>query len=666
MRIAGIFLFSLIPLCQSFFYLFQRPVFDCRRIHPAHCCASRIRAACPQLCHRVPCNRGFGGPPQPPRIPQPSRPPATPAPFAFTPFPPPLVPPQRKFGTEGAISPSTSPFGSLGIPNPAGTPPPNPPNPYPTLMPEGIFTTPAISSFIEEKSINIGEKPFIGSNGAVDGEIRAGELPKKGKKKGVLTPPSIPGFAPDELVELVDYEEEVRSGGISPEPTPAPPVQQPHNFWTPSTFSVQRIASLPEGSELVPSEEVGLIPQTSGAIPNQGIASFSQIPGPIPNQGFGSIPQNPGAIPNQEIASFSQIPGPIPNQEIGAIPQTSGAIPNQGIASFSETPGPIPNQGIASFPQAPGAVSGQEIRPFPGPPGAVPVQRPRSFPETPEVPEVPEIPEIDTGEETVAPVREASGSGIGNWRFVVKPSGYKGPDLGPVEVQPSEIIQEHKAKADKIVAIVSETDESGSNQGLKPQSQTNSIFTDKVGEIIGAFFSNKTILPPGSVRSGIPPQPSRFLPESVTIKPVRTTMPEVPVLIQTVTESPPCGVAPDFTPCVSSLEASKKLLDCCKKRLMPPGCLELCRYDVTQAEIKKAFDAGKCGILNVAPFLECASDGNNNLECCHHRGVSQKSGPQCEVFCNPVGGLGSLGLQHIVCQSVIGDLLQCHHSGIRR
>lgn len=98
---------------------------------------------------------------------------------------------------------------------------------------------------------------------------------------------------------------------------------------------------------------------------------------------------------------------------------------------------------------------------------------------------------------------------------------------------------------------------------------------------------------------------------------------------------------------------------------MPPGCLELCRYDVTQPEIKRAFDAGKCGILNVAPFLECASAGNNNLECCRHRNLAAKSGLQCEIFCNPVGGLGSLGLQHLTCQNVIGDLLQCHHSGIR-
>lgn len=41
-------------------------------------------------------------------------------------------------------------------------------------------------------------------------------------------------------------------------------------------------------------------------------------------------------------------------------------------------------------------------------------------------------------------------------------------------------------------------------------------------------------------------------------------------------------------------------------------------------QIKKAFDAGKCGILNVAPFLECASQGHDNLNCCRHRNVAGK------------------------------------------
>ncbi|EFO97072.1 hypothetical protein CRE_15239 [Caenorhabditis remanei] len=68
-----------------------------------------------------------------------------------------------------------------------------------------------------------------------------------------------------------------------------------------------------------------------------------------------------------------------------------------------------------------------------------------------------------------------------------------------------------------------------------------------------------------------------------------------------------CGVAPDFTPCVSNEIASKSLLECCKRKNLPAGCQQLCRYDITQAEIRAAMDRGQCGIFTVATFLECAS-----------------------------------------------------------
>ncbi|EFO85119.1 hypothetical protein CRE_21472 [Caenorhabditis remanei] len=126
-----------------------------------------------------------------------------------------------------------------------------------------------------------------------------------------------------------------------------------------------------------------------------------------------------------------------------------------------------------------------------------------------------------------------------------------------------------------------------------------------------------------------------------------------------------CGVAPDFTPCVSNEIASKSLLECCKRKNLPAGCQQLCRYDITQAEIRAAMDRGQCGIFNVAPFLECASQGKDNSECCRYRGIVQKTGPQCEQFCRPTQGLSALGVQHIVCGNAVGDMLHCHHSGVR-
>ena len=62
-----------------------------------------------------------------------------------------------------------------------------------------------------------------------------------------------------------------------------------------------------------------------------------------------------------------------------------------------------------------------------------------------------------------------------------------------------------------------------------------------------------------------------------------------------------CGVSPNFKPCLPLEQANARLQACCQQRKMPAGCLPLCRYDTTQAEVKMAFDKGQCGILNVTP-----------------------------------------------------------------
>uniref|UniRef100_A0AAF5D395 DB domain-containing protein n=2 Tax=Strongyloides stercoralis TaxID=6248 RepID=A0AAF5D395_STRER len=129
-----------------------------------------------------------------------------------------------------------------------------------------------------------------------------------------------------------------------------------------------------------------------------------------------------------------------------------------------------------------------------------------------------------------------------------------------------------------------------------------------------------------------------------------------------------CGMEPDWKPCISMLEANNRLSNCCKSKNMPPGCQELCRYDVTQEEVKQALNLGKCSLLNVAPFLECAADKKDNINCCRSKNIAGKSGPQCEVFCtankpgpNPYG---ILGIQHITCGQTMYDLLKCHLSGL--
>uniref|UniRef100_A0AC34FNT1 Uncharacterized protein n=1 Tax=Panagrolaimus sp. ES5 TaxID=591445 RepID=A0AC34FNT1_9BILA len=515
------------------------------------------------------------GPPQPPPQQPPPQPPPQPSLFGgfpgfpgFPGMPPPpqpgnifaglgipglLPPPQPP--TQPSLpppAPNPSPFGSIGVASPAPPPPSGggsfgqipfggETGGFPTLLPE-TATAPAISSFIEERGIDsvVEEKTIqIGSNGAVDGIIKAGKQPEttgKKKNKGVLKPPQMPGVAPDELVELVDYES--GGGDINPAaaierpppdpPTLPPPSEAEQRFWTPAAVGVQKVVAKDEEQQQL------------------------------------------------------------------------------------------------------------------------------------------------TNDRTTVPVKEGAGNGLGSWRFAIRPSGYKSDGS---EVPASQKAEEVKAKSDRTLNVVEENGGEGERiQGTPPPSVHGTEFNNKVGELIGSFLANNSLALGGGIprsQQPAPPIPTWAQGNNATVFTPPPTLspsspPGVPVLIQTITESStPCNIPPDFRPCVPAEKASSKLLDCCKKRLMPPGCLELCRYDITQAEIRGQFDAGKCGLLHVAPFLECASDGNNNMECCKHRNVAQKSGPQCEVFCNPAGGLGALGLQHIACQNVIGDLLQCHHSGVR-
>lgn len=35
-------------------------------------------------------------------------------------------------------------------------------------------------------------------------------------------------------------------------------------------------------------------------------------------------------------------------------------------------------------------------------------------------------------------------------------------------------------------------------------------------------------------------------------------------------------------------------------------------------------DKALCGILHVAPIIECASAGHDNTQCCRYKGIAQK------------------------------------------
>ncbi|TKR83206.1 hypothetical protein L596_016832 [Steinernema carpocapsae] len=241
-------------------------------------------------------------------------------------------------------------------------------------------------------------------------------------------------------------------------------------------------------------------------------------------------------------------------------------------------------------------------------------------------------------------------------KFSIKPSQSK-PDPNPVS---SSFFPLSQFSIDSTA-----TDPKSKDGETRPSSVgQQGIFTKGIDEVIGSFFNT------AFNTSDLLKRRAKLAKTSQLIS--KSAFSENEVAIPTV-GSPDvaingglqqCGKAPNFIPCVPVPEANRRLLQCCQRKLLPLGCHDLCRYDVTQPEIKVALDSGRCGLLSIAPFLECASDGHNNLDCCRQRGIAFKSGSQCEVFCNPAGGIGALGLQHVKCGEVVGDLLQCHHSGL--
>jgi hypothetical protein len=46
-----------------------------------------------------------------------------------------------------------------------------------------------------------------------------------------------------------------------------------------------------------------------------------------------------------------------------------------------------------------------------------------------------------------------------------------------------------------------------------------------------------------------------------------------------------CGSAPDYLPCISEDVANVRMLSCCQSKMLPAGCLDLCRYNTTRPEV---------------------------------------------------------------------------------
>ncbi|CAJ0930892.1 unnamed protein product, partial [Mesorhabditis belari] len=135
------------------------------------------------------------------------------------------------------------------------------------------------------------------------------------------------------------------------------------------------------------------------------------------------------------------------------------------------------------------------------------------------------------------------------------------------------------------------------------------------------------------------------------------------IFASTISNEQVCGVGPEYSPCIPLDVASARLLSCLQSKNLPIGCQKLARYDVTQKEVRGALDRGACGLLHIAPFLECASQKGDNVECCKTKGVHTKGGQQCLSFCS--SGPISPGIQHLSCSSAMQEMLQCHHAGLK-
>ncbi|VDK72152.1 unnamed protein product [Litomosoides sigmodontis] len=126
-----------------------------------------------------------------------------------------------------------------------------------------------------------------------------------------------------------------------------------------------------------------------------------------------------------------------------------------------------------------------------------------------------------------------------------------------------------------------------------------------------------------------------------------------------------CGVAPEFSPCVSISQANIQFQQCCRNKLLPQGCQHSCKYDVKESEVSKTAGASLCAILHIVPIIQCASNGRDNSECCRYKQITAKSASQCEIFCRPGQQIARLGLEHLVCRKVMDEIVACHLSGLR-
>ncbi|KAL3990223.1 DB module family protein [Acanthocheilonema viteae] len=125
-----------------------------------------------------------------------------------------------------------------------------------------------------------------------------------------------------------------------------------------------------------------------------------------------------------------------------------------------------------------------------------------------------------------------------------------------------------------------------------------------------------------------------------------------------------CGVAPEFSPCISISQANIQFEQCCRNKFLPSSCQHSCKY-VKESEVSTNIDVSVCTILHIIPIVQCASNERDNSECCRYKQITAKSAPQCEIFCRSGQEITRLGLEHLLCRKVMDEIIACHLSGLR-
>uniref|UniRef100_A0A914D880 Domain of unknown function DB domain-containing protein n=1 Tax=Acrobeloides nanus TaxID=290746 RepID=A0A914D880_9BILA len=86
--------------------------------------------------------------------------------------------------------------------------------------------------------------------------------------------------------------------------------------------------------------------------------------------------------------------------------------------------------------------------------------------------------------------------------------------------------------------------------------------------------------------------------------------------------------------------------------------------------ILQATTSGKCNLKYLSSILYCASQNQDNKQCCQHLSLADQQlgvGDRCLRFCDPSGekGIKSIQKEDVSCLYNWNVIMYCHHSGIR-